>query len=410
MPGAAPCDNPAVTSRHGGRPSQVRPRPPSTGRPNSIRIRARPPVTSRIASRRPVRPRSRLPLIVRLTLAVAVVVLGGAVLYTAAGGIGRVMTAVGGSFSGLLDGLTATPTPSASIAIVSDAPLIALPARTETNESTVDLAITVPESAVREERAVVRIYLALPDQVAAPIADVLVGSTQRLVVPITLTEGRNDFTATLIGAGGESESSPVVTYILDQTVPKITLASPKDGATVGTATVQFKGRTQAHSAIVARNEANTASATSRSDADGNFVVTLPVEIGTNGVTLTATDPAGNAGSLLVTVRRGAGVLTATLSASTYRLSIATLPATLELSVLVTDPAGRPVDKASVTFTLTIPGIGPISGEAMTSGGGTAVFRTNVPNSAQVGGGLATALVISSEFGTASSRSVITIVK
>ena len=32
--------------------------------------------------------------------------------------------------------------------------------------------------------------------------------------------------------GGESDPSPVVTYVLDTSIPKIALSSPKDGATI----------------------------------------------------------------------------------------------------------------------------------------------------------------------------------
>jgi hypothetical protein len=400
---------PPVTHRH-GRPSQVRPRPPSTGRPTTVRIRARPPIATRVAARPPVRNRPRLPLLLRVLFTGAMVVLAAAVYSTAAGNLGWLTTAFGNSFSGLLDDLVATPSPSPTVVIVNDAPMIASPATPDTNERSVDLVITVPASAVREEGAHVRIYLALPDQSPAPIADVVVGSTPRLVVPVDLTEGRNDFTATLFGAGGESESSPIVTYILDTESPGITLVSPKSGATISTAVVQVKGKTQPNSGIIARNEANNASATSRSDGEGNFVLSLPVEVGTNGITLTATDPAGNTGSVVVSLRRGGGTLTATLSASAYQLSRATLPKALELYVLVTDPSGRPVDRAVVTFTVTIPGIAPISGEAMTRGDGTAVFRTTVPKSATTGSALATALVITDVFGTATARTVISIIQ
>ena len=60
----------------------------------------------------------------RLALAVAVVALGVGVLYVGAGGLSRVAAAVGGSLGGFVDGLMATPAPSATVIPVSDSPLI----------------------------------------------------------------------------------------------------------------------------------------------------------------------------------------------------------------------------------------------------------------------------------------------
>jgi uncharacterized membrane protein YqiK len=123
-----------------------------------------------------------------------------------------------------------------------------------------------------------------------------------------------------------------------------------------------------------------------------------------------TDPAGNPGEHLFSVVRGSGALAATLTASSYRISIASLPVSLQLSVLVTNPDGLPVEGAAVTFSLTVPGIPPVAKDAITGGDGRATYTTTLSAGLQVGPGLATVLVATTDFGTASAQKTITIVE
>lgn len=347
----------------------------------------------------------------RSLLVAALVVLGVAVFSTASGGIGRVAGMLGASVGGFIDDISATPSPSSTETIASDSPLIAGPADGEpyTNVATVDLVLTIPNEVVGRDDTTVRIYLGIGEQSPAPILEVPVGATNQLIVPVQLTEGSNDFTATLVGPGGESEPSPVVTWILDTAPPEIALGSPANGATVNGQVVEFLGTTQPRSRLVARNEANNASVTGVAEADGAFRLTLPLQPGTNGIALSATDPAGNTATTVVSVLRGSGQLTAVLTASTFRVSIAELPIEVELSALVTDPDGRPLEGAAVTFTLSIPGIQVVTSDATTAGDGRAVFRTTIPPGATEGAGLGTILVTTTDFGTTSGRTVIGII-
>ena len=90
-------------------------------------------------------------------------------------------------------------------------------------------------------------------------------------------------------------------------------------------TVEINGKTQARSSMVARNAANGTSITGTAGTDGLFTLSLGISTGTNEITITGTDPAGNAKDLLLTVRRGSGVLTAVLGASDYRHPWRTCP-------------------------------------------------------------------------------------
>ena len=400
-----------MPTRRGSHASHVRPRPPSTGRPTPQRVRVPAPDAYRLRQARGLESRRRgMPLPARLMLMLAVVALGVAVFMSATGGLGPLVGSIGSSLSGLVSRITATPLPSATPVVVTGAPTIAAPAEPYTNLETADLQVSVPVEYVGNSTAHLRIYLAFEGQSPAPIAEVPVGATITQIVPVELTPGRNDLSATIVEDAIESSASPVVTYILDKDPPKITVSSPKAGATINRALVSITGTTQPRTTLLARNQANGTSVAGTAATDGSFTLDLPIDAGPNTIKINATDPAGNVGQLSLSVVRGSGKLTATLTASAYRISVASLPRSLQLSVLVTDPDGHPLAGADVTFTLTVPGIPPVAKEAVTGADGRATYTTTLPKGVTVGAGLATALVATESFGTTSAQKTITIAR
>jgi hypothetical protein len=350
-------------------------------------------------------------LLARAGLALAVIALGAGVFVLATGGLTRVLGSIGSSVNGFIDNLTATPSPKPTIAMVADAPLIERPSEPYTTLAAIDLVVILPPEVVGDPNTVVRLYLGLPDQVAAPILEVAVGTNRRLVIPeVELTDGANDFTATLIGPAGESEPSPIVTFVLDAAPPNIILTSPADGSTINGPAVDLVGRTQGRTTLVALNAANNVTVTGIAAADGTFKLPIPLEGGTNAITITATDPAGNVASAVVSLARGSGKLTAAVSASAYQISKKSLPAAIDLNVLVTDPDGRPLPGAQVTFILTIPGIQPVTADRETGPDGRATFQTTIPKGATTGQGGLSVLVTTAAFGTTTDRTVVRIVK
>jgi hypothetical protein len=352
-----------------------------------------------------------MPLIARLALVIAVAALAVVVVTTVTGVLPRFVASVGSALGGISDTFLRTPVPSESLVPIPPAPALVSPDNPYTNKPTATVSGTLPLEVVGRDGLVVRVYVALPDQEPVAVRDLPVGETTSFVVEeLPLEPGRNDITATVVGPGGESEPSPVVTYVLDRSKPKITVSSPKNGATVNGASVKITGKTQGRSTVVARNEANGTAATAAAAGNGTFTLVVPLSSGTNGIALTATDLAGNVGTAVLTVRRGSGSLDVAMAASAYRISAARLPRTIELRAVVTDPDGRPLAGQVVTFTLTIPGVPAITGEDRTDASGLATFRTTIPAGATEGSGLGTAYVSTSELGDASGRISITIVK
>lgn len=401
----------AVTTRRGGRPPQVRPRPPSSGRAPAAAAKARPVSTTRLSTHRKVERGPGIALPFRLLMIVAVASLGIAVLLVATGGFARVASAIGSSFSGFVSDITATPVPSAPEIDVADAPVLEAPEEPYTNQPTVDLQGTIPASVAGDTESRIRIYVAIGDGDPGVVTEIPVGETQRFLVPdVALSAGTNTFTATIIGPTDlESEASAAVSYVLDTSKPRITVSSPKANAVVNGKTVTINGQTQGRSTISARNAATNATVSGLADGKGAFTVIVPLGTGSNTIQITATDPAGNANTANLTIRRGTGALTARLVASFYQVKRSSLPEPVTLTVTVTDPDGRAIAGAKVTFTLAVPGVPAIaSSELKTGSNGRATFTTTIPRGATKGQASATAIVDTNDFGHTTDRTVITI--
>jgi hypothetical protein len=375
-------------------------------------VKSRPPAPGRLAGHRRVERTRRLAFPIQLLFIVAVVALGGAVLFAATGGVGRVAASIGAAVAGFVSDLTATPVPTEPPVVVSDSPTLVEPTEPYTNQPMIDLVGSVPTELAGNTTSRIRIYLAIGKQDPAVLTEIAIGTTTRFLVPgVALTEGPNAFSAAIVGPAGESERSPVVTYILDSKKPKITLKSPKDGAVINAKTVKLVGLTQARSDIRARNTTTNVSVAGEADEKGAFSLILAIGAGTNAIEITATDPAGNENTLAVSFRRGSGKLAANLSASVYQIRLKELPKPIELSATITDPDGRPLPAASVTFTLAVPGVPAVASKTFQSdANGKVVWSTRIPKGATAGQITATVIVETTQFGKTTDLAFITIAK
>jgi len=396
-----------MTTRRGARPNHVRPRPAVGDRPTSTRARTPSPSPGRLATHRPIQ-RGGIPFVGRLILALALVGLGLGVLYVGMGGLGKVVGAIGSTVGGFVDGVTATPSPRPSVLPISDAPTIKAPIEPYTTADSTDLEVTVPRNLAGNADYRIRIYLALQAQPAVAIDEVAIAATPTTIVPVQLTKGINDFSVTIVGPSGESASSAIVRYIQDKVPPKITVDSPTNGAIVNGKSVDITGKTQGRTTLIARNATNGASITSDAGIDGTFTLTLAITAGVNRITIDGTDPAGNTAQVALIVKRGTGKLTVSLSASSYQFKQNRLPQSIRLTAIASDPDGRPLAGADVTFTLSIPGIATVTMDVKTAANGSATFTTTIPKGVDKGQGSATVLLSSSAFGSTQDYTVITI--
>jgi len=398
--------------RQGGRPPQVRPRPSSNGHPRRVKVRPVEPSPTRLARYRRLDRRRGLPFVAKALLVASIVVMGGFIVWAGSGGVGSFLASVVGGFGGFVEtlGTAVGSTAPTAAPITSDAPVITSPEQPFTSAETIDVTVTVPAVIAGTTDYTVRLYLTLPDTDPKLLAEAPVGATSVLLIPgVTLVKGSNDLQASVLGPGGESELSPVVSWVFDNVKPKFAVTSPKSGASISKTSTTVKGKTQAGSEVRLANNVNGATATVVAGEDQLWEAKIAIGEGLNVITITITDPAGNVNSGTLKLRHGSGELRAVLTGSAYHFKASKLPKRVSFTVVVIEPGGSRLAGATALFTVSVPGLEAIvSGQILTNGSGSATFTTNIPRGAMPGSGLATVLVTTDALGTITDRQVLTV--
>jgi hypothetical protein len=356
--------------------------------------------------------RRGLPLPLKAFLAVAILALGATIVWIGSGAVGPFVSSVVGGIGGFVTqvgGAVGSPAPTAP-PDVGESPTVEPPDSPYTNKTTTDVIVNVPAGVAGKDGYTIRLYVTLPDQDPELVTEVAVGELSKLVIPdVALADGRNDFQATVVGPGGETEPSAVATWIMDNLKPKATITSPKDGAQIKKASVTLKGKTQPQAAVRVQNASNGANAEAVAGDDGLWETAIALADGSNAITVTVTDLAGNENSKTITLRRGEGKLSVVLIGSRYRFKATTLPKEVVFTVTVTGSDGQRTQGATALFQVTVPGLEAIvSREIKTDAGGVATFKTTIPAGAMPGGGLATVLVDTPNDGQGSDRAALTV--
>lgn len=371
------------------------------------------PSPTRLSRHRRIERRRGLPLVARLLLGVAIVALGGFVLWAGSGSVGPFIASAVHGFGSFVTSAgasksSATPLPSGQ---VSGAPVVEPPDQPYTNAASIDVTVHVPAAVAGLQGYTCRLWVTLPNAAPAIVTEVPIGATSVLVFPnVALVAGQNDLQASVVGPGGEGPRSAAATWILDTSKPKITIISPADGSSVAKGSTTIKGKTQAGSSVRLQDGANGATATATADSTGLFSVVLAISQGPNQVTITVTDPAGNGNTATLNLTRGTGQLGVTLTANAYTFKAANLPQTVVFTAVATGADGHRLVGAAALFTVSVPGLQAIvSSPVLTDANGVATFSTSIPKGAMAGGGLATVLVTPpAGTATATARQVLTV--
>jgi hypothetical protein len=210
---------------------------------------------------------------------------------------------------------------------------------------------------------------------------------------IPLRSGKNTITAAFVGPSGEGPRSTPILITLDNTRPTLSVKAPAQKATVTGPTVTVRGTTEAGATVTVAIAATSWSTVLTAGRNGRFAAVVDLASGSNQLTITSADAAGNATTATRTVVRSSGGAAAqlTLTPDTFRLR--DLPQELNVLVTVVDVRGRPVDGAPVTFSLSPPGQ-PTSTYQATCTGGLATWSgvTLQRDGAIAGAGFVTARV------------------
>jgi hypothetical protein len=394
------------------RESQVRRRPPSTGRPAPVRGRPRAPVAGsawRTPPPRRVERRAGLTVFVKILLGFAVIAFSAAIVLAGTGLLSRAVSGIGTSLAGFI-GQTEAPTAAPSAVPLPDAPVFAMPQTTSTAEDTIDLSGSVPASVAGRSGYTVIVSGGLRGETPADLASVPVGPTTVFgVEKVPLKVGVNELTARIEGPAGDSPEGPQILVIVDRKPPTVKIVTPEDGATVNGSAVKVTGKTQGNSNLLARNETTGQRISGLAKPDGTFELKVGINAGKNEISLQSTDPAGNVTTKTFTVVGGAGKQKASLAASARKINVSSLPSKMTFTAIVLDPDGKRLPGASVTFSVSVPGIPTLTKDTKTGSDGRAVFTTTIPEGATAGQALATALVTTDTNGDTSAQLTFTII-
>jgi Glucodextranase, domain B len=378
------------------RAAHVRPRQPSSDRLRSQTIRTAAP-SKALRRYRPVRTIGKIPIPIGIALVGVCLVFGILTLSIGvgllSGAAGQLGGAIGGAISKISSQAAATVAPSG---VALDTPVFDQPQNQGfTNQQQVALTGSVPGGAAGKSGYLVRIFSVAANGTKSPVADVPVGQLVKFQTPaLNLVEGPNAFVAVLVSPSGAGASSPPVVYTLDTKAPTVTIGSPANNSTQTGTPVHVTGKTDAGATVTIRNTQVPGGSLSNQvvGGDGKFDLTVALVAGNNPIQLISTDLAGNSTPANLTLKRPFGQLDVHLSVVPSKISVTT-PTPITLTAHATSANGGPLANASVTFTLTVQGLGPIIWSGKTDATGTATWQTTV-SGASPGSGLATVDVIS----------------
>ncbi|MDQ3938768.1 MAG: hypothetical protein M3253_08840, partial [Chloroflexota bacterium] len=299
-----------------------------------------------------------------------------------------------------------TPSPAAEPSPSAVGPptiptLVALEKSIITTETT-DVEVTLPDGLQPAGRYRLRIYVngelarqrRLPRQSPAVVRD------------IPLEQGENEITAALKGPDGEGMHSAPLHVVRDDVVPILRVSSPASGAVVYTERVTLLGETEPGAAVTIANTVIGERQDVTPDEDGRFELAMGLAEGSNQLTLTSTDGAGNANSLTLHLRRVDGSASVNLSVRPTTLRLDDLPAVLNISARVRGLRGEPVDGAEVTFSISPPGQQTSTFQTTTRHGLASWRGYRVPrDGARRGQGLVTVMVVLPGSPTAGGRTL-----
>ena len=269
-------------------------------------------------------------------------------LFVIAGAIGLAaialpfITSIGGSGS-------PTPPPAS---LEPGRPTLSEPSEPITAAATITVSGTLPQDLLEKSDAILRILITREDGSVITGAEITMPKTAGFdVAKIPLSAGSNVIEAVVVVGGVEGARSAPITVVRDTSPPVLTITAPTPGDIMNGDSVTVTGKTDKDIDVQVRNETTGTIEGGRSTVKGAFSVSITLRDGTNVLTITATDGAGNQTSKSVEI---------STSASVGRISIVLNPDTIILSTrrnflitaTATDSAGAPAANVRVCMYVT----------------------------------------------------------
>lgn len=297
-------------------------------------------------------------------------------LFVIAGAIGLAaialpfITSIGGN------GSPTPPPPS----VEPGRPTLSEPSEPITAAATITVSGTLPQDLLEQSDAIIRIIITREDGSEITGAEIAMPKTAGFdVAKIPLAAGDNIIEAVVVVNGVEGTRSTPITVLRDTSAPSLTITAPTPGQIMNGDSVTVTGKTDKDIDVQVRNETTGTIESGRSTTKGAFSIGITLRDGTNVLTITATDGAGNQTSKSVELSTTAAV---------GRISIILNPGTIILSArkdflitaTATDSTGASAANVRVCMYVTAPGAPPSAPVCVTSDvNGRAAWTYAFPN-------------------------------
>ena len=254
-------------------------------------------------------------------------------------------------------GASGSPTPPPP-SLEPGRPTLTAPSEPITAAATITISGTLPQDLLEKSDAIIRIIITRDDGSVITGAEISMPKTAGFdIAKIPLSSGSNVIEAVVVVNGVEGGRSASITVVRDTTPPALTGTTPTPGAILNGDSVTVTGKTDKDIDVQVRNETTGTIESGRSTAKGAFSIGITLRNGTNVLTITATDQAGNPTTKSVEV---------STSASVGRISIILNPGTIILSsrkdflitATATDSTGAPAANVRVCMYVSAPGATP----------------------------------------------------
>ncbi len=224
-----------------------------------------------------------------------------------------IITSIGGSGS-------PTPPPAS---VEPGRPTLSEPSDPITAAATITVSGTLPQDLLDKSDAIIRIIITRDDGSVITGGEINMPKTAGFdVAQVPLSTGTNVIEAVVVVNGVEGTRSAPITVVRDTSAPSLTITAPTPGEIMNGDAVTVTGKTDKDIDVQVRNETAGTIESGRSTTKGAFSIGITLRDGTNVLTITATDGAGNQTSKSVEI---------STSASVGQISIILNPGTIILS-------------------------------------------------------------------------------
>ena len=284
-------------------------------------------------------------------------------LFVIAGAIGLaivmlpIITSIGG---------TSSPTPPPA-SMEPGRPTLTEPSDPITAAATITVSGTLPQDLLGKSDAIIRIIITHDDGSVIIGAEITMPKTAGFdVAKIPLSAGTNIIEAVVVINGVEGSHSAPITVVRDTSAPSLTVTTPTPGEIMNGDSVTVTGKTDKDIDVQVRNETTGTIEGGRSTTKGAFSISITLRDGTNVLTITATDGAGNQTSTSVEISTSASVGRISIILNPGTIILSKKPIAFRITATATDSTGAPAANVRVCMYVTAPNANPSSPVCATS--------------------------------------------